>query len=91
MTLQNLIVTGVKGQAKSLGVQVGWRIYMIDGDIMDSGTQAIFVIYTLLRCTSCTPKVFNRYTSCHGYIIYHIYIYMASEMLRMGLSMVSMS
>lgn len=40
MQFQNLIVTGVKGQAKSLGVQIGWRIYMIDGILMDSGTQA---------------------------------------------------
>ena len=39
LQFQNLIVTGVKGQAQSLGVQLGWRVYMIDGDIMDSPTQ----------------------------------------------------
>lgn len=39
MQFQNLIVTNVKGQAKNLGVQIGWRVYMIDGDIMDSPTQ----------------------------------------------------
>mmetsp|Transcript_53480 Transcript_53480/g.125477 ORF Transcript_53480/g.125477 Transcript_53480/m.125477 type:complete len:669 (-) Transcript_53480:145-2151(-) len=36
---QNLIVTGAKGQAKDLGVQIGWRIYMIDGVIMNTGAE----------------------------------------------------
>ncbi|CAE7038474.1 unnamed protein product [Symbiodinium natans] len=36
---QNLIVTGVKGQAKDLGVQIGWRIYMVDGMLMNTGTE----------------------------------------------------
>jgi len=39
MEFQNLIVSNAKGQAKDLGVQIGWRIYMVDGDVMNSGTQ----------------------------------------------------
>lgn len=40
MEWDGLIVTDVKGQAKELGVQVGWKIYMIDSMLMKDAREA---------------------------------------------------
>eukprot|EP00930_Biecheleria_cincta_P101891 TRINITY_DN93542_c0_g1_i1.p1 TRINITY_DN93542_c0_g1~~TRINITY_DN93542_c0_g1_i1.p1 ORF type:complete len:665 (+),score=124.13 TRINITY_DN93542_c0_g1_i1:130-2124(+) len=40
MEWDGLIVSSVKGQAQELGVQVGWKIYMIDGLLMKDAREA---------------------------------------------------
>jgi len=40
MAWDGLIVSHVQGQAKQLGVQVGWKIYMIDGLLMKDAQEA---------------------------------------------------